>query len=107
MVRANAKENPLNANLDAAPVVTVGSVKFGKRLPISIIAGPCQLESRAHALEVASALKEIAGRLGIGLVYKTSFDKANRTSGSAARGIGWRRRCRSSPRSALRSVCPC
>jgi 2-dehydro-3-deoxyphosphooctonate aldolase (KDO 8-P synthase) len=57
-------------------------------LPISIIAGPCQLESRAHALEVASALKEIAARLHIGLVYKTSFDKANRTSVSAARGIG-------------------
>jgi len=78
----------LNAKLDAAPVVTVGSVKFGNDLPISIIAGPCQLESRAHALEVASALKEIGGRLGIGLVYKTSFDKANRTSGSAARGVG-------------------
>ena len=71
----------MNAKLDAAPVVTVGSVKFGNDLPISIIAGPCQLESRAHALEVASALKEIAGRLKIGLVYKTSFDKANRTSG--------------------------
>src|SRR5437588_522073 len=52
------------------------------------IAGPCALESREHALEVASALKEIAGRLKIGLVYKTSFDKANRTSASAARGIG-------------------
>jgi len=78
----------LNAKVDAAPVVTVGSVKFGNDLPISIIAGPCQLESRAHALEVASALKEIAGRLKIGLVYKTSFDKANRSSGSAQRGIG-------------------
>src|SRR5215213_8068326 len=88
MVRAQPKENPLNAKLDAAPVVTVGSVKFGNDLPISIIAGPCQLESRAHALEVASALKEIAARLGVGLVYKTSFDKANRTSASAARGIG-------------------
>jgi 2-dehydro-3-deoxyphosphooctonate aldolase (KDO 8-P synthase) len=66
----------------------VGSLKFGNNLPISIIAGPCQLESRAHALEVAAALKEIAGRLGIGLVYKTSFDKANRTSASAMRGIG-------------------
>ena len=88
MVRAQRKENPLNANLGAAPVVTVGSVKFGNDLPISIIAGPCQLESRAHALEVAGALKEIAGRLKIGLVYKTSFDKANRTSGSAARGVG-------------------
>jgi 2-dehydro-3-deoxyphosphooctonate aldolase (KDO 8-P synthase) len=78
----------LNAKVDAAPVVSVGPVKFGNNLPISIIAGPCQLESRAHALEVAGALKEIAGRLGIGLVYKTSFDKANRTSGSAARGVG-------------------
>ena len=78
----------MNAKLDAAPVVSVGEVKFGNDLPISIIAGPCQLESRAHALEVATALKEIAGRLGIGLVYKTSFDKANRSSGSAARGIG-------------------
>jgi len=74
--------------MSAAPVVTAGSVTFGNHLPISIIAGPCQLESRAHALEVASALKEIAGNLGIGLVYKTSFDKANRTSASAARGIG-------------------
>ena len=88
MVRAGRGENPLNANLGAASVVTVGSVKFGNELPISIIAGPCQLESRAHALEVAGALKEIAGRLKIGLVFKTSFDKANRTSGTAARGVG-------------------
>ena len=78
----------MNAKVPAAPLVSVGSVKFGNHLPISIIAGPCQLESRAHGLEVASALKEIAGRLRIGLVYKTSFDKANRTSASAARGIG-------------------
>jgi len=78
----------LSANLSAAPIVSAGPVKFGNDLPISIIAGQCQLESRAHALEVAHALKEIAARLGIGLVYKTSFDKANRTSVSAARGIG-------------------
>ena len=78
----------MSANLSAASVVTAGSVKFGNHLPISIIAGPCQLESRSHALEVAGALKEIASRLNIGLVYKSSFDKANRTSGSAARGIG-------------------
>ena len=78
----------MNTKLDAATVVSVGPVKFGNNLPISIIAGPCALESRAHALEVASALKEIAGRLGIGLVYKSSFDKANRTSGSAGRGVG-------------------
>jgi 2-dehydro-3-deoxyphosphooctonate aldolase (KDO 8-P synthase) len=78
----------LNASISANPVVSAGTVKFGNNLPISIIAGPCQLESRSHALEVASALKEIAARLKIGLVYKTSFDKANRSSGSAARGIG-------------------
>jgi len=78
----------LNASITAAPVVTAGSVAFGNDKPLAVIAGPCQLESRAHALEVASALKEIAGRLGIGLVYKTSFDKANRTSASAARGLG-------------------
>src|SRR5437899_12777147 len=68
--------------------VTVGDVTFGNDRPIAVFAGPCQMESRAHALEVATALKEIAGRLGIGLVYKTSFDKANRTSVSAGRGIG-------------------
>ena len=78
----------MNGNISAAPIVTVGQVQFGNELPISIIAGPCQLESRAHGLEVASALKEIAVRLGIGLVYKTSFDKANRTSATAARGLG-------------------
>ena len=78
----------MDAKHCAASLVRVGSVKFGNDLPISIIAGPCQLESRDHALEVASALKEIAGRLRIGLIYKTSFDKANRTSASAARGIG-------------------
>jgi 2-dehydro-3-deoxyphosphooctonate aldolase (KDO 8-P synthase) len=69
-------------------MVTVGSVRFGNDLPLALIAGPCQLESRAHALEMASALKEIAARVGIGLVYKTSFDKANRTSADSTRGIG-------------------
>lgn len=69
-------------------IVHAGDVRFGNSLPIAVIAGPCQLESRAHALEVASALKEIAGRLGFGLVYKTSFDKANRTSANAERGLG-------------------
>jgi len=79
-------------SLDQTPVpnktVTVGAVRFGNELPLALIAGPCQLESRAHALEMASALKEIAARVGIGLVFKTSFDKANRTSASAARGVG-------------------
>lgn len=70
------------------PVVSIGSAKFGNSLPLALIAGPCQLESRAHALEIASALKEIAARVGIALVYKTSFDKANRTSATGARGIG-------------------
>jgi 2-dehydro-3-deoxyphosphooctonate aldolase (KDO 8-P synthase) len=70
------------------PVVDVGPARFGNDLPLALIAGPCQLESRGHALEIAAALKEMAGRLGIGLVYKTSFDKANRTSGTSARGIG-------------------
>jgi 2-dehydro-3-deoxyphosphooctonate aldolase (KDO 8-P synthase) len=68
--------------------VTIGAVRFGNALPLALIAGPCALESRAHALEMAAALKEIAGRVGIGLVYKTSFDKANRTSVKSARGIG-------------------
>jgi len=70
------------------PVVAAGKARFGNRLPIALIAGPCVLESRAHALEMARALKEIAGRLGIGLVYKSSFDKANRTSAASSRGIG-------------------
>src|SRR5690606_18447242 len=55
------------------PVVTVGSVTFANDRPISVFAGPCQMESRSHALEMAAALKEICARLGIGLVYKTSF----------------------------------
>jgi 2-dehydro-3-deoxyphosphooctonate aldolase (KDO 8-P synthase) len=75
-------------SVTAAKVVSAGSVSFGNDLPLAVIAGPCQLESRAHGLEVASALKEIAARLKIGLVYKTSFDKANRTSASSERGLG-------------------
>ncbi len=70
------------------PEVRVGDVIIGPRRPISVFAGPCQMESRAHALEMATALKEIAGRLGLGLVYKTSFDKANRTSLAGKRGVG-------------------
>src|SRR6516162_1216424 len=70
------------------PIVAIGKTRFGNGLPLALIAGPCALESRAHALEMASALREIAGRLGLGFVYKTSFDKANRTSGRSARGLG-------------------
>ena len=69
--------------------VTVGSVTFGNDRPISVFAGPCQMESRSHALETASALKEICTKLGLGLVYKTSFDKANRTSLTGRRGMGF------------------
>ena len=72
----------------ASDTVDLGTVRFGNRLPLALIAGPCAMESRAHALETAAALKEIAERLGIGLVYKSSFDKANRTSAGSARGIG-------------------
>jgi len=76
--------------LDQKPnsIVAVGTARFGNKLPLSLIAGPCALESKAHALEMANALKEIAARVGIGLVYKTSFDKANRTSAKSPRGIG-------------------
>jgi 2-dehydro-3-deoxyphosphooctonate aldolase (KDO 8-P synthase) len=68
--------------------VTVGNVVFGNDLPLTLIAGPCQLESRDHALECAAALVEMASAAGVGLVYKTSFDKANRTSVSGVRGLG-------------------
>jgi hypothetical protein len=78
----------MNADLIPNSIVEVGQTRFGNRLPLTLIAGPCALESRAHALEMAQALKEIAARLKIGLVYKTSFDKANRTSSKSARGMG-------------------
>jgi 2-dehydro-3-deoxyphosphooctonate aldolase (KDO 8-P synthase) len=68
--------------------VAIGAVTFGNALPLALIAGPCQMESRAHALEMATALKEICGRVGVGLVFKASFDKANRTSAAGARGAG-------------------
>ena len=63
-------------------------VKIGNQQKLTVIAGPCQLESRQHALETAHALKEMAQRLDMGLIYKTSFDKANRTSIRTQRGIG-------------------
>lgn len=69
-------------------IVSVGSVRFGNDLPLALIAGPCALESRAHALEMAAALKEITSRLNLPFVFKTSFDKANRTSLAGARGVG-------------------
>src|SRR5215470_10062439 len=77
-------------NLSSKPnaVVTIRDVTFANDRPLAVFAGPCQMESRAHALEMATALKEIADRLGLGLVYKTSFDKAKRTSVHAKRGLG-------------------
>jgi 2-dehydro-3-deoxyphosphooctonate aldolase (KDO 8-P synthase) len=68
--------------------VAAGKVILGNNLPLVLIAGPCQMESRDHALETASALKEMAEAAGIGLIYKSSFDKANRTSISGRRGLG-------------------
>ncbi len=80
----------IEATIEPKPnaVVTIGDVRFGNALPLALIAGPCALESRGHAIETASALKEIAQKLGIALVYKTSFDKANRTGPRSARGLG-------------------
>ena len=85
---SRARSNILDKALLPNSIVNIGAVRFGNDLPLAVIAGPCVLESKAHALEMATALKEIAGKVGIGLVYKTSFDKANRTSAKSARGIG-------------------
>ena len=72
----------------ANPVVSLGNVAFGNALPLTLIAGPCQMQSRDHAFMMAGRLKDICNRLGIGLVYKSSFDKANRTSLAGTRGMG-------------------
>jgi 2-dehydro-3-deoxyphosphooctonate aldolase (KDO 8-P synthase) len=79
-----SKHDPLKPN----PQVPVGAVTFANEAALAVIAGPCQMESASHALETAAALKEMAARLGIGLVYKSSFDKANRTSLAGRRGMG-------------------
>jgi 2-dehydro-3-deoxyphosphooctonate aldolase (KDO 8-P synthase) len=74
--------------MQANTVVKAGNVTFSNSMPLALIAGPCQMESRGHAFMVAGKLKELCAKLGIGLVYKTSFDKANRTSLSGKRGMG-------------------
>ena len=74
--------------MHAPRAVDVGGVRFHAAAPLVVIAGPCAIESRDHAVEVADALRGIARRLGIGLVYKSSFDKANRTSHRSFRGVG-------------------
>ena len=79
---------PAESAPNTRSVVTVGKVKFGNALPLAIIAGPCVMESREHALQVAMTLAKLAKKLKLGLVFKTSFDKANRTSARGARGIG-------------------
>jgi len=74
--------------MDAPRVVRVGDIAIGNHLPFVLIAGPCQIESRTHAVEVAEAVREAAAHAGVPVIYKSSFDKANRTSARAARGIG-------------------
>jgi 2-dehydro-3-deoxyphosphooctonate aldolase (KDO 8-P synthase) len=81
-------EGFLTMDSETARVVRVGGIDISNGLSFVLIAGPCQIESRAHALEVAHALREISGRTGVPIIYKSSYDKANRTSASAARGIG-------------------
>ena len=88
MVRRMTDTSKPNSAVKPNPAVAIGNVTFANDRPIALFAGPCQMESRGHALEMAFALKEICGRLGIGLVYKTSFDKANRTSLRGKRGLG-------------------
>ncbi len=78
----------MKSDLQPNPIVTVGDARFGNKLPLALIAGPCQLESRDHAFDMAGALKELTAGLGIGFVYKTSYDKANRTSLTGERGAG-------------------
>ncbi|TIL67725.1 3-deoxy-8-phosphooctulonate synthase [Mesorhizobium sp.] len=82
-----SKPNP-SVTVGPNSSVTVGNVVFGNSAPLSLIAGPCQLESRQHAFDMAGALKELTEKLGLGLVYKTSYDKANRTSLGGTRGAG-------------------
>ncbi len=68
--------------------VSIGGLTLGNDRPVVLIAGPCAMESRAHALETSCALSDMAEKLGVGLIYKTSFDKANRTSADTPRGVG-------------------
>jgi 2-dehydro-3-deoxyphosphooctonate aldolase (KDO 8-P synthase) len=77
-----------NTNAEVVAGEGAGRVTFSNTGKLSLIAGPCQMESRDHAFMVAGVLSELCKSLGIGLVYKSSFDKANRTSLSAERGIG-------------------
>jgi 2-dehydro-3-deoxyphosphooctonate aldolase (KDO 8-P synthase) len=73
---------------EAMRIVRVGDIEIGNDRPFVLIAGPCQIESRAHAMDMAHALRDISARTGVRIIYKSSYDKANRTSASAARGVG-------------------
>ena len=73
---------------DIGRIVRIGAIEVGNARPFALIAGPCQIESRDHAMEIAIALREISDRTGVPVIYKSSYDKANRTSASAERGIG-------------------
>jgi 2-dehydro-3-deoxyphosphooctonate aldolase (KDO 8-P synthase) len=75
-------------NAETMRTVRVGDIEIGNDRPFVLIAGPCQIESRAHAMDMAHALREISERTGVRIIYKSSYDKANRTSASAARGVG-------------------
>ncbi len=92
---------------EIARVVRVGEIEISNTAPFVLIAGPCQIESRSHALEVAYALREISGRTGVPIIYKSSYDKANRTSASAARGIGMDAGLAILATCARRPACPC
>ena len=72
-----------------AHTVSIGPLRIGNDRPFTLLAGPCAIESREHALTMSAGLKEICAKLGIGLIYKSSFDKANRTSANAKRGVGF------------------
>jgi len=74
--------------MTAQNTVQVGQLSIANDRPLTIIAGPCQMESRGHALDMSGALAEIGAELGIGIIYKTSYDKANRTSTASPRGLG-------------------
>jgi 2-dehydro-3-deoxyphosphooctonate aldolase (KDO 8-P synthase) len=87
-MREREEQTMPDTSISAPHHVAIGNVVFGADLPLALIAGPCQLESRDHAIETSHALKEIADKAGIGLIYKTSFDKANRSSGATPRGLG-------------------
>ena len=80
---------------------------IGLDRPLFLIAGPCVVESEQLQIDVAGQLKEITSALGIPFIFKSSYDKANRSSGSSFRGPAWKRGCISWPKSKKRWACPC